>query len=87
MGANPEIEILVYADWHLFEEPKLAGRLWFSSIRGKAVYSFEYNNSLDIDMVMSTSSNYLMTEKRAQEIKADVLRAVSDWRKVAAKLY
>jgi serine/threonine-protein kinase HipA len=43
MGANPEKEILVYADWHFFKEPKLAGKLWFSSIRGKGVYAFEYD--------------------------------------------
>lgn len=42
MGKNQEKEILVYADWFMYDEPKLVGRLWFSTIRGKAVYSFEY---------------------------------------------
>ncbi|MDP4280954.1 MAG: HipA domain-containing protein [Bacteroidota bacterium] len=35
-------EILVYADWYMFDKPRLVGRLWLSSIRGKEVYSFEY---------------------------------------------
>ena len=43
MGKNQEKEILVYADWFMYDEPKLVGKLWFSAIRGKAVYSFEYD--------------------------------------------
>ena len=43
MGKNLEKEILVYADWFMFDEPKLVGKLWFKTIRGKAVYSFEYD--------------------------------------------
>lgn len=43
MGKNQEKEILVYADWFIYDEPKLVGKLWFSAIRGKAVYSFEYD--------------------------------------------
>lgn len=42
MGKNQEKEVLVYADWFIYDKPKLVGRLWFSTIRGKAVYSFEY---------------------------------------------
>ncbi len=42
MGKNQEKEILVYADWFMYDKPKLVGRLWFTTIRGKAVYSFEY---------------------------------------------
>jgi len=38
-----EIEILVYADWNVFDAPLLVGRLWFSMLRGKEVYSFEYD--------------------------------------------
>jgi len=45
----------------------------------------EEDNSLDIDLVMSTSSYYLITDERAEEIKAEVLKAVADWRKVAVK--
>ncbi len=43
MGKNQGKEILVYADWFMYDEPKLVGKLWFSAIRGKAVYSFEYD--------------------------------------------
>lgn len=42
MGKNQEKEILVYADWFMYDEPKLVGKLWFTTVRGKAVYSFEY---------------------------------------------
>jgi serine/threonine-protein kinase HipA len=35
-------EVLVYADWFPNEEPRPVGTLWFSSIRGKSVFSFEY---------------------------------------------
>jgi serine/threonine-protein kinase HipA len=45
----------------------------------------EEDNSLDIDLVMSTAPYYLLSEKRTEEIKAEVLKAVADWRKVAAK--
>lgn len=45
----------------------------------------EYDNSLNVELVMHTASNYLISESRAVEIKEDVLLAVSGWRKVAAK--
>lgn len=43
MKKNTETEILVYADWYMFELPQLIGKLYFSSLRGKAVYSFDYD--------------------------------------------
>jgi len=45
----------------------------------------EDDNSLDIDLVMSTASYYLLSDKRSAEIKREVMTAVSNWRKVAAK--
>ena len=47
-------EIFVYADWYMYEFPQLIGKLYFSSLRGKAVYSFEYDkewmkNGISID--------------------------------------
>lgn len=36
-------EILVYADWYMYDSPRLIGTLSFSALRGKAVYSFEYD--------------------------------------------
>jgi serine/threonine-protein kinase HipA len=45
----------------------------------------EEDNSLDINLVLKTAPYYLITEKRATEIKDDVLNAVSNWRKIAAK--
>ena len=45
----------------------------------------EEDNSLDIDLVMSTSPYYLLSDKRAGKIKEEVTKAVSDWRKVAAR--
>lgn len=44
MKQNNERRILVYADWYMFTAPKLIGQLHYSTLRGKAVYSFEYNN-------------------------------------------
>ena len=44
MKQNKGREIFVYADWYMFDSPKLIGKLYFSSLRGKAVYSFEYEN-------------------------------------------
>ncbi len=43
MRKNPEKEVFVYADWYMFDSPRLVGTLYFSSLRGKAVYSFEYD--------------------------------------------
>ena len=37
-------EIRVYADWYMFDSPQLIGKLYYTSLRGKAVYSFEYDN-------------------------------------------
>ena len=44
MKQNKEKEILVYADWYMLDAPQLIGKLYFASLRGKAVYSFEYND-------------------------------------------
>jgi len=44
MKQDKEKEILVYADWYMFDSPQLIGRLYFASLRGKAVYSFQYDN-------------------------------------------
>jgi len=44
MKQDKEREILVYADWYMFDSPQLIGRLYFASLRGKAVYSFQYDN-------------------------------------------
>ena len=45
----------------------------------------EEDNSLEIDLVMNTAPYYLLSNKRAEEIKDEVIKAVSNWRKVAAK--
>lgn len=49
-----EKEILVYADWYMFAAPKLIGSIYFTSLRGKGIYSFEYDkewlkNGISID--------------------------------------
>jgi serine/threonine-protein kinase HipA len=44
MKQNKENEILVYADWYMLDSPKLIGKLYFASLRGKVVYSFEYDD-------------------------------------------
>lgn len=54
MKQNNAKKILVYADWYMYDAPRLVGKLQFSSLRGKAVYSFEYEkewirNGIPID--------------------------------------
>ena len=44
MKQNKENEILVYAGWYMLDSPKLIGKLYFAPLRGKAVYSFEYDD-------------------------------------------
>jgi len=44
MKKNSEKEILVYADWYMFDSPLLTGKLFFTTLRGKSLYSFEYDN-------------------------------------------
>lgn len=44
----------------------------------------EEDNSLDIQLVLKTAPYYLLSEKRATEIKVEVINAVSNWRKIAA---
>jgi serine/threonine-protein kinase HipA len=36
-------EIAVYADWYMYDAPKPVGTLFFSSLRGKEIHSFEYH--------------------------------------------
>lgn len=43
------------------------------------------DNSLDLNLAMEVSEFFRLSEKRAIEIKEEVLRAVSCWREVAAK--
>jgi len=45
----------------------------------------DLDNSLDIDLLLKTAPYYLISEKRATEIKDEVINAVSNWRKIAAK--
>jgi hypothetical protein len=50
MKQQHEKEILVYADSYMFDSPQLIGKLHFASLRGKTVYSFEYDNNEWIKM-------------------------------------
>ncbi len=65
MKTNQETEIFVYADWYIFDAPRLVGKLWFSSLRGKAVYSFEYDKewiktgvSIDPELPLFSGKQY-----------------------------
>lgn len=40
---NTEKEIYVYADWDIYDSPRLIGTLYYMSVRGKDTYSFEYD--------------------------------------------
>lgn len=37
-------EIFVYADWDIYDSPRLIGTLYYSSAKGKDVYSFDYDS-------------------------------------------
>lgn len=57
--------IQVYADWYMFASPKLIGCLYFASLRGKAVYSFEYDKewlksgiSIDPELPLFAGKHY-----------------------------
>jgi len=45
----------------------------------------EVDNSLEIDLVMRTAPYYLLSVERAEEIKREVVGAVSKWKNVAGK--
>lgn len=65
--------ILVYADWQQMERPELMGELSASILRGKEVFSFEYDSGwlrtsfahvLDPDLHLYAGPQYLNTEQR-----------------------
>jgi serine/threonine-protein kinase HipA len=65
MNQNKENEILVYADWYMFNSPQLIGRLYFTSLLGKAVHSFEYDSewiksgiSIDPELPLFSGMHY-----------------------------
>ena len=60
-----EKEILVYADWYMLDSPQLIGKLYFASLRGKSVYSFQYDTdwiktriSIDPDLPLFSGLHY-----------------------------
>ncbi|NDP20430.1 MAG: type II toxin-antitoxin system HipA family toxin [Paludibacter sp.] len=70
MKQNKEKEILVYADWYLLNSPQLIGKLYFTSLRGKAVYSFEYENewiktgiSIDPELPLFSGLHYALSNE------------------------
>lgn len=44
-SSNVETETFVYADWEMYDSPRLIGTLYYSSVRGKDTYSFEYDTT------------------------------------------
>jgi serine/threonine-protein kinase HipA len=65
MMQTNEKEILVYADWYIFASPKLIGCIYFASLRGKGVYSFEYDKewlksgiSIDPELPLFAGKHY-----------------------------
>lgn len=70
--ATPKRQIWVYAHWELFEEPVIMGILTSERLRGKEVFSFEYDQSwlknrhaqiLDPDLELFSGQQYLRDEK------------------------
>jgi serine/threonine-protein kinase HipA len=67
-----QIEIYVYADWHTIIGPKLMGILTAESLRGKEIYSFEYDKEwlrsdfvqiIDPDLQLYSGPQYLADNK------------------------
>ncbi|NDV67363.1 type II toxin-antitoxin system HipA family toxin [Dysgonomonas sp. 25] len=69
---NQKKEIFVYADWLELNGPQLMGKLIVDYLRGKEIFSFEYNNDwlnsgnvqmLDPDLALFSGMQYLRDEK------------------------
>ncbi len=69
---SKEKTILVYADWQELKTPKLIGTLYVSYLRGKEIFSFEYNKEwlrspyiqeIDPDLGLYSGVQYLRDEK------------------------
>lgn len=65
MNRNQEQEIFVYADWYNFDNPVFVGKLFVSALRGKMVYSFEYDKtwiktgiSIDPELPLFSGKHY-----------------------------
>lgn len=65
-------EILVYGDWIELGEPQLVGRLYVDHLRGKEIFSFEYDSTwlnskyaqtLDPDLGLFSGKQYLRDNK------------------------
>lgn len=61
-------ESFVFADWYMFDKPALVGKLNFSSVRGKSIYSFEYDRewikagiSIDPELPLFSGKHYAST--------------------------
>ncbi|MDR2557164.1 MAG: HipA domain-containing protein, partial [Bacteroidales bacterium] len=69
---NNSKNILVYADWAELETPQLIGTLFSTYLRGKEIFSFEYNKQwlqspfateIDPDLELYSGRQYLRDEK------------------------
>ena len=77
-------KVFVYADWYMYEMPKLIGQLSFSSLRGKTLYSFEYNKewlktgiSIDPELPLFAGMHYAIlvaTVRQNRQQAKDSLR-------------
>lgn len=65
-------EIIVYADWETLDKPNIMGYLTVTIVRGKEIFSFEYNHEwlnsdnsflLDPDLGLYSGSQYAREEK------------------------
>ncbi len=65
-------EIIVYADWETLDKPGIMGYLTVTIVRGKEIFSFEYNHEwlisgnsflLDPDLELYSGSQYAREEK------------------------
>ena len=68
---NKTKEILVYADWYMYDVPRLVGTLSFSALRGKAVYAFEYEKEW-----LKITKEIMKTYKKLEKLPAGSLRFI-----------
>lgn len=71
---NTKRSILVYADWYGFDAPQLMGKLFAELLRGKEIFSFEYDESwlksdnaqlLDPELQLYSGLHYLGDESKS----------------------
>lgn len=69
----------------MFDAPKLIGKLYFESLRGKALYSFEYDNewlktgiSIDPELPLYSGLHYTAAQRSFRSFRRFIARQDGD---------